>query len=45
MFELIHLDKNIKSTLTLSINVKLKVTRVLCILNSNGVDEEKEFNL
>ena len=33
-----------KSTLTLSINVKIKVTRVLCVLNSNGVDEEKEFN-
>ena len=37
-FELIHLHKNIKSTLTLSINVQLKVTKIFCILNSNGID-------
>ena len=35
-FELIHPRKNIKNTLTLSINVRLKVTRVLCILTSSG---------
>ena len=37
-FELIHLQKNIKNTLTLSINVRLKVTRVLCILISRVID-------
>ena len=42
-FELIHLHKNIKSTFTLSINVRLKVTRVFCILNSNDKDQVKEF--
>ena len=37
-FELIHLHMNMKSTFTLSINVMLKVTRVLCILISGVVD-------
>ena len=44
-FELIHLRKNMKSTLTLSINVRLKVTRVFCILISRVIDLEKEFYL
>ena len=34
-FELIQLHKNMKSTLALSINVMLKVTRFFYILNSN----------
>ena len=37
-FELIHLRKNMKNTLTLSINVRLKVTTVLCILISRVID-------
>ena len=37
-FELIHLRKNMKNTFTLSINVRLKVTRALCILISRGID-------
>ena len=44
-FELIHLRKNMKSTLTLSINIRLKVTRVLCILIGRVIDSEKEFYL
>ena len=43
--ELIHLYKNMKSTLTLSINVRLKVTRVFCIINSSVIDWEKGFKL
>ena len=31
----------ISSILTLSINVRLKLTRVFCILNSNGIDSVK----
>ena len=37
-FELIHFCKNVKSTLTLSINIRLKVTRVFCILISNVIN-------
>ena len=37
-FKLIHLHKKLKSILTLNINVRLKVTRVFCILNSNGIE-------
>ena len=47
-FELIHLHKNMKNaknTLTLSINERLKVTRVLCFLINRVIDEEKEFYL
>ena len=47
-FELIHLCKKMKSTLTLSINVinvRLKTTRVLCILISIVIDKEKEFDV
>ena len=47
-FELIHLRKKMKSTLTLSINVinvRLKTTRVLCILISIVIDKEKEFDV
>ena len=36
---------SLKSTLTLRINVKLRVTRVFYILNSNVMDWEKAFNL
>ena len=34
-----------KNTLTSSINVRLKVTRVFCILISRVIDLEKEFYL
>ena len=44
-FELIHLRKKMKSTLTVSINVRLKTTRVLCILISIVIDKEKEFDM
>ena len=44
-FESIPLHKNIKSTLTLSINVRLKVATVLCNLNSSVIDQKNEFNL
>ena len=37
-FKLIHLHQKLKSILTLNINVRLKVTRVFCILNSNGIE-------
>ena len=37
-FELIHLCKNMKNTLTLSINARLKVTRVFWILISRVID-------
>ena len=37
-FELIHHHKIMQSTLTLSINVGLKVTRVSCILNSSVIE-------
>ena len=40
---LIHFHKNIKTTLTLSINVRLKVTRVFCVLNSIGIDKWKSL--
>ena len=43
--ELVHLHKNMKSTLTSSINVTLKVTRVFCIINSSVIDWEKGFKL
>ena len=43
--ELIHLHKNMKSTLTVSINVRLKVTRVFCILIRRVIVQEKEFYL
>ena len=42
-FELIHPWKNIKNTLTLSNNVRLKMTRVLCILISRVINWEREF--
>ena len=44
-FKLIQLHKNMKNNLTLSINERLKVTRVLCILISRVIDLEKEFYL
>ena len=44
-FELIHLCKNMKSTLSLSINVRLKMTRVFSILISRVIDKEKGFYL
>ena len=34
-FELIHLHKNMKNTLTLTINVMLKVTKTLGLLHFN----------
>ena len=37
-FALIHLRWNMKNILTLSIKVRLKVTRVLCILISRVID-------
>ena len=37
-FESVHLHKNMKSNFNLSINVRLKVTRVFCILNSSVID-------
>ena len=37
-FDLIHLSKNMESNLTLSINVKLKVTRIFQILISRVID-------
>ena len=37
-FELLHLRKNMKNTLTLSINARLKVTRVFCILIGRVID-------
>ena len=40
-----NLYKNRKSNLTLRINVRLKVTRVICILISRVVDLEKKFYL
>ena len=37
-FELIHLHKNMKNTLTLIINIRLEVTRVFCILISRVIE-------
>ena len=37
-FELIHHYKNMKSTTTLSITVKLKVTTAFCILINSAID-------
>ena len=34
-----------KSTLILSISVKLKMTKVFRILNNSVMDQQKEFNL
>ena len=44
-FKLIQLHKNMKNNLTLSINERVKVTRVPCILISRVIDLEKEFYL
>ena len=44
-FKLIRPHKIMKNAVTLSINERLKVTRVLCILISRVIDLEKEFYL